>query len=348
MAHHAHLLHQRNESLLQHGVLSRERRDIPLSRVNDHCDEVSSLPGLRHSADRTLTIESAGGTWAARSCTTCRRSTGSRPSSTNSSRRSTTGTRSVTVSSARFSANATRAPGRTPGLRSGGAGLAGCSGGVGLARRADPAGSVSDGGGGGGPGRAATGQPTRPPARRPGPPSTRPRRALTRTWAGAVGEPRRAGRGGCSSSSSLTDSASSATGSIPAIVSHSSRAGRARCSAVGSAGAAGRKTKVRYDQKRKRVASTHAAGLRDVQREQAGDAQAVLGRRQHAEFDEQARALKRKKQGVFATDCRFWAIPVRPVPIHQIRRDRGDEGGDHGGLQLTIPENGECSALNTA
>lgn len=53
-----HYLFTNERVLLQHGVLSRERRDIPLSRVNDH--SMSQQLAGRLLGYGTLTIESAG------------------------------------------------------------------------------------------------------------------------------------------------------------------------------------------------------------------------------------------------------------------------------------------------
>ncbi|GIJ19580.1 PH domain-containing protein [Micromonospora lutea] len=53
-----HYLFTNERVLLQHGVFSRERRDIPLSRVNDH--SMSQRFAGRLLGYGTLTIESAG------------------------------------------------------------------------------------------------------------------------------------------------------------------------------------------------------------------------------------------------------------------------------------------------
>nr|WP_205808556.1 PH domain-containing protein [Micromonospora sp. HNM0581] len=53
-----HYLFTNERVVLQHGVLSRERRDIPLSRVNDH--SMSQRLAGRVLGYGTLTIESAG------------------------------------------------------------------------------------------------------------------------------------------------------------------------------------------------------------------------------------------------------------------------------------------------
>lgn len=53
-----HYLFTNERVLVQHGVLARERRDIPLSRINDHSMSQSFLERLLGCG--TLTIESAG------------------------------------------------------------------------------------------------------------------------------------------------------------------------------------------------------------------------------------------------------------------------------------------------
>ena len=86
-------------------------------------------------------------------------------------------------------------------------------------------------------------------------------------------------------------------------------------------------------------------GLGDVQRQQSVYAEAVLGQGQDAEFDDQAGAVEKEEQDVFPPECRFRPIPVRPVTIHQIRRDRGDNRRDHSRFQLTVAENRECQGI---
>ncbi|ASW56692.1 PH domain-containing protein [Plantactinospora sp. KBS50] len=56
--HSTHYLFTNERVLLQQGVLSRERRDIPLARINDH--SMSQSLGERLFGCGTLTIESAG------------------------------------------------------------------------------------------------------------------------------------------------------------------------------------------------------------------------------------------------------------------------------------------------
>ena len=53
-----HYLFTNERVLLQHGVFSRERRDIPLGRINDHSMSQSFLERMLGCG--TLTIESAG------------------------------------------------------------------------------------------------------------------------------------------------------------------------------------------------------------------------------------------------------------------------------------------------
>lgn len=53
-----HYLFTNERVLMQHGVLARERRDIPLGRINDHSMSQSFLERLLGCG--TLTIESAG------------------------------------------------------------------------------------------------------------------------------------------------------------------------------------------------------------------------------------------------------------------------------------------------
>jgi hypothetical protein len=38
-------------------------------------------------------------------------------------------------------------------------------------------------------------------------------------------------------------------------------------------------------------------------------------------------------------------VPVRPVPIHQIGRNRGHNGGNDRGLELTVDKNGQCQGI---
>jgi uncharacterized membrane protein YdbT with pleckstrin-like domain len=53
-----HFVFTNERVVLQHGVFSRDRRDIPLARVNDHAMDQSFVERLLGCG--TLTIESAG------------------------------------------------------------------------------------------------------------------------------------------------------------------------------------------------------------------------------------------------------------------------------------------------